>query len=216
MKMENRNFFCIYLDGKNTSITANTKDFRLNMDLYDELFYGNYENIQFPVTYKIVLGSRLHDIVSTDYSCIRLINNKVKTIFEENQFTGYKTFPVIFLDKNNREIHGYHGLSVTGRSGFRNFSSSEIIDKVLTTNEVIRKYKGFYVDEWDGTDFFCARKSFATYVTPRVVEVLKKNKIGNFKPEHALDGIVDERGFERTNRWRKEYYESIAAKSITT
>jgi hypothetical protein len=214
--MENRDFYYFGSDYSQANITATTADFDSNINLYEELFYGDYSSITFPLTYKIMLGSRLHDIVSTSYSCIRLINNKVKTIFEENQFTGYKTFPVIFLDKNNREIHGYHGLSVTGRSGFRNFSSSEIIDKVLTTNEVIRKYKGFYVDEWDGTDFFCARKSFATYVTPRVVEVLKKNKIGNFKPEHALDGIVDERGFERTNRWRKEYYESIAAKSITT
>jgi hypothetical protein len=214
--MENRDFYHFRSDHLQANITATTADFDSNINLYEELFYGDYSSITFPLTYKIMLGSRLHDIVSTSYSCIRLINNKVKTIFEENQFTGYKTFPVIFLDKNNREIHGYHGLSVTGRSGFRNFSSSEIIDKVLTTNEVIRKYKGFYVDEWDGTDFFCARKSFATYVTPRVVEVLKKNKIGNFKPEHALDGIVDERGFERTNRWRKEYYESIAAKSITT
>jgi len=216
MKMENRNFFCIYLDGKNTSITANTKDFRLNMDLYDELFYGNYENIQFPVTYKIVLGSRLHEIVSTDYSCIRLINSKVKTIFEENQFTGYKTFPVIFLDKNNREIHGYHGLSITGRAGFRNFSSSEIIDKVLTPDEVIRKYKGYYVDEWDGSDFFCARRSTATYITPRVVQALNKNKIGNFRPKHVKDAMFDEDGVEKTNQLRKEYYESIAAKSITS
>jgi hypothetical protein len=138
----------------------------------------------------------------------------VKTIFEENQFTGYKTFPVIFLDKNNREIHGYHGLSITGRAGFRNFSSSEIIDKVLTPDEVIRKYKGYYVDEWDGSDFFCAKRYTATCITPRVVEALNKNKIGNFRPKHAKDQIFSRDIIEETNQLRKEYYESKASELI--
>jgi len=214
--MENKEFYFFSLDYSQTNVTATTADFDSKLSLHRELFYGNYENIQFPVIYKIKLGSRLHDIVSTDYSCIVLINNKVKTIFEENQFTGYKTFPVIFLDKNNREIHGYEGLSIIGRAGFRNFSSSEIIDKVLTPDEVIRKYKGYYVDEWDGSDFFCARRSTATYITPRVVQAFNKNKIGNFRPKHVKDAMFDEDGVEKTNQLRKEYYESIAAKSITT
>jgi hypothetical protein len=212
--MENRDFYYFGSDYSQANITATTADFDSNINLYEELFYGDYISITFPLTYKIMLGSRLHDIVSTSYSCIRLINSKVKTIFEENQFTGYKTFPVIFLDKNNREIHGYHGLSITGRAGFRNFSSSEIIDKVLTPDEVIRKYKGYYVDEWDGSDFFCAKRYTATCITPRVVEALNKNKIGNFRPKHAKDQIFSRDIIEETNQLRKEYYESKAVESI--
>ena len=212
--MENRDFYHFRSDHLQANITATTADFDSNINLYEELFYGDYSSITFPLTYKIMLGSRLHDIVSTDYSCIRLINNKVKTIFEENQFTGYKTFPVIFLDKNNREIHGYEGLSIIGRAGFRNFSSSEIIDKVLTPDEVIRKYKGYYVDEWDGSDFFCAKRYTATCITPRVVEALNKNKIGNFRPKHAKDQIFSRDIIEETNQLRKEYYESKASELI--
>ena len=214
MKMENRNFFCIYLDEKDTCVTATTADFDSKLSLHRELFYGNYENIQFPVTYKIVLGSRLHEIVSTDYSCIRLINSKVKTIFEENQFTGYKTFPVIFLDKNNREIHGYHGLSITGRAGFDNFSSSEIIDKILITNQIIRKYKGQYVDEWDGSDFFCPKHTTSTCVTPRVIETLRENRIKNFRSVHSKDTVTPKIIVDKINRLREEYYKSKAAESI--
>jgi hypothetical protein len=212
--MENKEFYFFRLDYSQVNITATTADFDSNIDLYDELFYGDYSSIAFPLTYKIMLGSRLHDIVSTDYSCIRLINNKVKTIFEENQFTGYKTFPVIFLDKNNREIHGYHGLSITGRAGFRNFSSSEIIKTVVPSGEVYIDYKGCYVDEWDGSDFFCAKRYTATCITPRVVEALNKNKIGNFRPKHAKDQIFSRDIIEETNQLRKEYYESKASELI--
>jgi hypothetical protein len=212
--MENRDFYHFGSDHLQANITATTADFDSNINLYEELFYGDYSSITFPLTYKIMLGSRLHDIVSTSYPCIVLINNKVKTIFEENQFTGYKTFPVIFLDKNNREIHGYHGLSITGRAGFDNFSSSEIIDKILITNQIIRKYKGQYVDEWDGSDFFCPKHTTSTCVTPRVIETLRENRIKNFRSVHSKDTVTPKIIVDKINRLREEYYKSKAAESI--
>jgi hypothetical protein len=46
---------------------------------------------------------------------------------EENQFTGWKIYPIKLFDKKENEVEGYHGLSVTGICGPQSYN--EIIEK---------------------------------------------------------------------------------------
>jgi hypothetical protein len=155
------------------------------------LAIGKYQNITFPVVFKQEYGKKLQDILDTGTVSLFLISDKMKTILEDNNFTGWKTFAVKVLDKKGQEMQGYHGLSITGRCGEIDYSKSEIIKKrfVLPDGPLDKFYKGLHVglDKWDGSDFFLPEKYFGTIITSRVAEILKKNKFTNVRLENLAE-----------------------------
>ncbi|QQS28144.1 MAG: hypothetical protein IPM47_14890 [Sphingobacteriales bacterium] len=170
---------------------------------YDELrlVQGDYSDISFPVIFKQEYGKKLEDVLDTGWACLYLISDKMKTILEENGLTGWKTFEAKVLDKQGKEIEGYHGLSITGRCGEIDYNKSEIIEKRLVPNAPLGKYyKGLHVglDKWDGSDFFLPEKYFGTIVTNRVAEVLKKNKITNVRLENLAE--IETSDFDLQNK----------------
>ena len=119
-----------------------------------------------------------------------LISERLKNLLEENQTTGWKTFPVKVLDKKKREVPGYLGFSVTGRCGPIDDSKALIIEKRLVpTGPICTYYKGLYIrlDQWDGADFFVPEKTIGIVVTRRTAEILKKNKITNMELENLTE-----------------------------
>ena len=159
------------------------------------LVLGEYENILFPVVFKQEYGKKLQDILSTGTASLYLISDKMKTAFEDNRLTGWKTFDVKVLDKQGQEIHGYHGLSITGRCGKIDYSQSTIFEKRLVPEGPLgRYYKGLYVglDEWDGSDFFLPERYFGTVITSKAADVLKKSKFTNIMLENLADIEMNE------------------------
>lgn len=160
--------------------------------LYDEyrLIQGDYNNISFPVIFKQKYGKKLNDILDTGWVGLFLISSKLREVLEENTLTGWKTFDVKLLDKQDKEIQGYHGLSITGRCGMIDYSKSEIVVKRLVPNAPLGKYyKGLYVDldKWDGSDFFLPGNYFGTIITSKVAEVMKKSKPTNIRLENLME-----------------------------
>jgi len=152
--------------------------------LYDEhrLIQGDYQDIFFPVKFKQEFGVKLQDILDTGWAGLYLISEKLKGILAGNNLTGWKTFEVKVLDKQGKEILGYHGFSVTSRCGKIDYSKSEIIEKRLVPNGPLGKYyKGLHIglDKWDGSDFFLPENNYGTIVTSMAADILKKNKITN-------------------------------------
>lgn len=146
------------------------------------LLMGNYSEFELPIIFKHEYGKRLDDIIKTGYSSLHLISNRFKQVLEEGHFTGWKTFPVKVLNKKGIEIEGYHGLSVTGRCGPVDWDKSQIIQKpFLKDGPLARYYKGFYVDHWDGSDFFIPEEYYTICVTKRVAETLVKAKLTNIQ-----------------------------------
>ena len=151
----------------------------------DALFFGDYHGIVFPVSFRQGSGRKLTDILRIGCVWPFLISERLKHILEEHNFTGWKTFPVKVYDKNNVEIQGYYGFSVTGRCGPINYNKCEIIEKQILPEATLEKYyKGLYVglDKWDGADFFLSAGYMGIIVTERVSDALKDSKLNvNFK-----------------------------------
>lgn len=157
------------------------------------LVKGNYEGIDFPVTFKQEYGKNLRDILGTGWPKLYLISDKLKAVLESNELTGWKTFPIKLYDKKGNEINGYHGFSMTGHCSRINYGKSEIIEKRLVPNGPVCKfYKGIVIDNWDGSDFFTPDETYHTFITKRAAEILKKNKITNMrKLENLTKSEID-------------------------
>lgn len=146
------------------------------------LIKGEYGTIEFPIVFEHKEGKNFTDILDTGFPSLYLISNRLKILLEDNCYTGWKTYPTIFLDKKGNEIKGYHGFSITGRSGPKDYTKSEIIKKqdpmYAPTFEC---YKGFTIDEslWDGSDFFLLENTVWILVNESVANMLINNKVSN-------------------------------------
>lgn len=146
------------------------------------LISGNYECFTFPIVFKHRFGEKMEDLLDTGWPNLYLISDKLKSVLVENHITGWKTFEVSVLDKKGVEIEGYHGLSVTGRSGPIDYGKSEIIHKQHAQNAPISiYYKGvsFDIQKWDHSDIFLHGKSFGIIVTDKVAELMIKHNLKN-------------------------------------
>lgn len=155
-----------------------------------ELLVGNYTNINFPLVFKYYSGKKLKDILDTGTISLYLISDNLKRILEKHKLTGWETYPVKIYDKNDVEIKGYHGFSITGRCGSINYDKSEILEKNSVPNGPISKYyKGIYIglDEWDNADFFISKGAFNTIMTKKAADILKEHKISNIKFENLAE-----------------------------
>ena len=151
---------------------------------YHKLIIGDYEGINFPVVFKQHYGNKFQDVLDTGHAGLFLISDRMNSILNDNSLTGWKTFPIKLLNKNDIEITGYYGFSVIGRCGPVDYSKCKIIEKQLVPNSPISKYyKGLYVglDEWDGSDFFLPKNTFGTVISSKAAEILKKNKLTNIQ-----------------------------------
>jgi hypothetical protein len=161
------------------------------------LVKGNYEEINFPVVFKQEYGEKFTDILDTGWPSLFLISDKMKKILEENKLTGWKTFPIRLYDKKGKEIFGYHGFSVAGKCGPTTYEKSEIIEKrMVPTGPICKFYKGVFVENWDGTDFFTPEGTYETFITKKAAEVLKKAKITNLRLKNLADYEISIRHVE--------------------
>lgn len=146
----------------------------------NNLIKGEYNSIEFPVVFKQSRGKRINDIIDTGLVNLYLISSRFKKILIDNELTGWKTYPVIIIDKKDVEIAGYHGLSITGRSGPIFYDKSSLFEKRRVPNGPLRQfYKGEFVEDWDGSDFFVPDMTIGICVSNKAADVLKKNKITN-------------------------------------
>ncbi|MDR3623769.1 MAG: hypothetical protein P4L16_01360 [Chlamydiales bacterium] len=101
----------------------------------------------------------------------------MKFVLENNNLTGWQTFPIKIFDKQKREIVGYHDLSITGICGPVDWNRSEIIEKRLVpTGPFGKYYKGLYIalDQWGKSDFFLPKNYAGIIVSSKAADVLKK------------------------------------------
>lgn len=136
--------------------------------------YGHYPDyIKFPVVYRQREGKKMRDMLDMrfDGNCF-LISDRMKQLMEDNDITGWKSYPVLVYDKKGNEIKGYHGFTVTGRGGEMKL--------LLPYNQIPYDERSRYCQweqkEWDGSDIFRIGPNFLI-VTKRTMLLLKKNKI---------------------------------------
>ncbi len=155
---------------------------------------GHYAGIDFPVIFKQHHGKKMTDILETGWPSLHLISDRMKQILEENNLTGWQTYPVKVYDKKGNEVLGYNGLSIIGRCAPIDYEKSEIIEKRRVLTGPLREYyKGKHIDValWDKSDFFMPTNSVCIFITEKTATILKKNKITNLELENTKDTEVD-------------------------
>jgi hypothetical protein len=128
-------------------------------------------------TCKIVKGNRkrLYDFIQfygKDYEGWHFaISDKAKKVFEENNITGWSSFPISIAECDKQ----YHVLCVTSNVG-----------QLLKKDVSLILYGGneFDIETWDGSDIVNPENTGTTLCTARVKEVIEQNKLTNakFKP----------------------------------
>ncbi len=189
--MEMKDFFDFSSTLVSTTLLARLTD--PNIDRL-KLIKGDYQGIDFPITFKQEDGNKLRDILDTGYPSLYLISERMKQLLEEHQLTGWKVFPILLYDKKGKEIAGYHGFSITGQSGPISYKKSEIIERRhVPDGPFYTYYKGVTIDNWDGSDFFTPKRTYETCVTRKAADILKANKISNLRLKNFTESEINVR-----------------------
>jgi len=155
------------------------------------LIKGNYETIEFPIVFRQEYGRNLTDILDTGWPSLYLISDRLRFILEKNDLTGWKIFPITLYDKNGKEIFGYSGFSIIGQCGPTRYDKSEIIEiRKVPNGPICRYYRGVFIDDWDGSDFFTPEGTYETFITGNAAEILKRNKITNLHVVKLTDSQI--------------------------
>ena len=171
-------------------------EFTLYMRSIENLLYGEYKKFQFPITFIYDHGNKWYDMIETGSVLLKIISENMKEIFEKENFTGWKTFPIKIFNKKGEEIQGYYGFSVVGKSGPVDYSKCQLLERPhrILAGKTERICKGFYVDidKWDGSDFFLPEGNSGIIVSKRVAEAIKRNKFTNVELTNLLDWELPE------------------------
>lgn len=153
-----------------------------------ELLKGVYDNFSFPIKFQQQKGQMIADIIATGFPSMYLISAKVYQVFVENSISGWNTYPVEILGFDGKEIMGYHGFSITGRSGAKDFTNSPILEKQYAPNGPISKhYVGYEIKGVDENtpDIFLPLENATIIVNEKVFKLLKPLKLTNIGFTHT-------------------------------
>jgi hypothetical protein len=168
---------------------------------HDRLLFGAYNELYFPVIFKWDYGRKFCDILDTGWPSLYLISDHLKTSLINNKITGWETFKIKLLGKNNKTIDGYSGFSITGHCGPIDYSKSKPIYKRIFDEGPLWKYRKGYcfdINTWDGSDFFIPNKSFQILITEKTRNLLKEKKHTNISIEKIDNIEISEENIEFT------------------
>jgi hypothetical protein len=140
---------------------------------YDKIdFFQEKIPVAFDETFKIVKGNRkrLYDFLETvdehkEYLHFA-ISDKAKKVFEDNNITGWSSFPIRIAECDKQ----YHVLCVIARVG-------PLFN--VTPKTVLSYGREFDIKTWDGSDIVNPENTCLTLCSERVKEVIEQNKLTN-------------------------------------
>ena len=152
----------------------------------DEMHYVYGEaKVDEPIVFDYYMGKKIYDVIDTDWVSGYLISDRIKTALEENDITGWKTYPVDVRNNKGKPIAGYSLLAVTGRSGPIDDTMSEVIlkDVPIPLGGRSNLKRGLYFDlaTWDKSDIFIPEGSLSIIVTSRVKDILEDIEATNVR-----------------------------------
>lgn len=143
---------------------------------------GNFSNGK-PTIFVQTSGSekkKPHLIIPSTMGLL-LFHHQIIKIFQENNFTGWDSYPIIIRRNNGEVIEDYHVFILKGKCGLYDVSKSKVIDYTADNGGFIlreKRYQGMYFDPetWDGSDIFIMENTGITILTEPVMLELKKLK----------------------------------------
>ena len=182
--VEANRFFSLYLRGSLSQLFATPVFYESQCD--SDLLHGEYENYKFPVIFlskdsEYIKNNKKTDFLNTGYGgLIYAVSEKVVDVLSSNNITGWKTYPVEVYDRNENYIGGYYGFTITGRCLALKPSLAEPYVKQYPGGPY-NTYKGnpLNLDYWDGSDIFLLQGTTFQFVSKKVKNIIKKNKLTN-------------------------------------
>ena len=130
------------------------------------------------IIYSACLGKKFYDFVMVTAG-LNLISDRVYTLLMENNITGWQGIPAVIYKHEDLK---YYLLTITGRCGPIDKSKTIVVDSTtFIPGKITRMYQGlfFYEDSWDGSDMFVSECVNYTFITEKVKNLFKKNKVTN-------------------------------------
>jgi len=119
-------------------------------------------------------GRRMRDVLDMrSVGAEILISDRMKHVLEDNQITGWKSYPILLYDKKKNLIPGYSGFTVTGNGGRLYLPVNKGWDSSYYSNGWYR----WNTNEWDGSDIFSFENNASVIITEKAYSVMRKNKI---------------------------------------
>lgn len=182
--VEANRFFSLHLRDSLSQLFANPVFYESQYD--SDLLCGEYENYKFPVIFlskdsEYIKNNKKTDFLNTGYGgLIYAVSEKVVDVLSSNNITGWKTYPVEVYDRNENYIGGYYGFTITGRCLALKPSLAEPYVKQYPGGPY-NTYKGhpLNLDYWDGSDIFLLQGTTFQFVSKKVKNIIKKNKLTN-------------------------------------
>ena len=136
-----------------------------------------------PIQFDAAQGLEAADFLWTQLVTPVCVSQRVVQILNENQVTGWSTYPVEVFDQVGKLHASYHGLAVTGAVCEADYSRSVVVTKPppAPRGRSYYVYKGLYFDEdqWDGSDMFWVGR--VRVVVEKVKKVFEQNEVDNVR-----------------------------------
>lgn len=125
-------------------------------------------------------GRDLQDVIWTTFAIPVIANERVVSLLQENDLTGWSTYPIVLSGKDGSVISGFRGLAITGRCGAVDWSQSQRVMKEYPAG-LFPIWRGPRIRDWDGSDLFMSNDARAGYkfVTTRVRTAFQEARVLN-------------------------------------
>lgn len=189
MQLDLNDVYCI---GEGFKRTAVRVDLRHDDAFPDDVAVTRAEVVPAdPIQLIVDEGKKQFDLIGATLAIPKIVSGRFIEILNDNNFTGWSTYPVEILQKDGSRIEGYVGLAVLGRCGPIDDSLSErvVLEPLAPGGTAVDGLKGwlFQIETWDGSDLFMPAGSGAIFVTKPVRDALVAGGVTNVK----LDPIAE-------------------------
>ena len=179
-------FFDFESCGYLTTFAARAEGYLNDKDIDLKLPFGKYDGYGFPIVFrqnKEETGKRMRDFLDTRCPSFYLISERTINLLKDNKITGWRTYPIELYDKKGNQINGYSGFSVVGSGGSLGNLEQRRKDSI--------SHMQFFINQWDGSDFFSFEDTLFIITTQNVKDLFKKNKIDAVEFSPITDCGID-------------------------
>ncbi|MGN6370569.1 MAG: hypothetical protein ACTHN5_20140 [Phycisphaerae bacterium] len=182
-----------YEEGAPVAVFTDRLDHENNTHLISGTFRG-----KLPINCRCESLLRSFDLIGTGWHNRYLLSERVVDVLSANRLRGWSTYPVKMVDPKGDEIHGYFGLSITGRGGPIDKTKRDIVGESRTGRCLKTKGVSFDEKNWDGSDIFLVGNTAHICANQRAYEALSAINPLNMR----FDRLDQVRGIQLKTRIR--------------
>jgi hypothetical protein len=144
-----------------------------------------------PLCLRRMSGSVPGDLMGTTFATVNLVSDRLVAVLRSVAQTGWSLFPAELRLRGDQPLTGYHGLSITGRTGpiKDDLALDTMLPPLVPGGEAVAGTRGwcFEPETWDGSDVFTPEGSAAFCVTEPVADVLRVSELTGLRLERMSD-----------------------------